>query len=62
VLRDWDAFESIYLATITLWIGELDRVIFSCGAKNEQAHCATVATSDDETSSDETHSPTTFAI
>jgi hypothetical protein len=53
----WDAFESIDLATITLWFGELARVIFGCGAKNKQAHCATAAGSDDKTPS-----PTTFAI
>jgi hypothetical protein len=53
----WDAFESIDLATITLWFGELAQGIFGCGAKNKQAHCATAAGSDDEAPG-----PTTFAI
>jgi hypothetical protein len=58
----WDAFESIDLATITLWFGEQARGIFDCGAKNEQAHCATAATTDDKTPSDEALRTATFAI
>ena len=58
----WDVFESIDLATMTLWFGELARGIFGCGGKNEQAHCATVATNDGQTSSGEALHTSTFAI
>ena len=57
----WDAFECINLATIILWFGELAEGIFGGEAKNERAHCATAAGSDDKPS-DEASRLATLAI
>ena len=53
----WNVFEGLDLATITLWLGELARVIFGCGSNSQSTYYATTVKSDDEMPS-----PTTFAI
>jgi hypothetical protein len=53
----WDVLEGLDLATITLWLGELARVIFGCGSNSQSTYYATTAKSDDESPS-----PTMLAI